>query len=142
MSISIDEAVYEKLTASQADGTVYDKVGGRISAEYGGHAADLPYLVFDNTATETVPMGFHGTTQLMTRADYDIRVYSHWEEGVEVVGDIAELIVGLFNQYKDTTATNFEQIVFDVIGGTTIIRADETLVATVRVRATGVQSSF
>ena len=142
MSIAIDESIYERFTADKASGTVYAAVYGRISAEYGGHAAELPYVVFDNTATETIPIAFATNNDLMTRADYEIRVYSHWEEGVEVVGDISELVVKLFNQYADSTVTNFDKVVYDVIGGTTVTRADEILVATVRIRATGVQSTF
>ena len=140
MSISIDECVYEKLTADKSS-VLYTKVRGRISAEYSAQDALYPYLVFDRTGSATQVLSFAASPSLIHDCQYDIRIFGQWEDGIEEITEIGDQVVTLFHNFTDSTVTNFDSIHFSVISGTTVERADDTLGAGVQLRAYGIQTS-
>lgn len=137
MTLEIDQAFYEALTS---DAEISSAVSKRISAEYARHSSEYPYLVFDHVSTSTEPSGFNQRGLYFT-ASYDIRVVGRWEDGVAEVSDIADKVVALFYFASDVTVTNFDRLVYSVVSGTTVTRADDELIASVTVQATGNQTT-
>jgi len=138
MAKAIDETIYEVLTSDKAAGSFYAKVGGRVSAVYGDPGDNFPLVVYEQTGSEITPL-FGG--KLMRKELYDVRVVGRWEDGAAALGEICDLIVGLFNGTTDSTVTDYDQTTFDVVSGTDIDRADELLTATVRIEARATQTS-
>jgi|TARA_R110000824_G_scaffold1991_1_gene9698 hypothetical protein len=141
MAITIDESVYEKLTDDKTGDSIYQKVGGRISAEYAAQSSQFPYLVFDKTASTTQTLSFGVNPSMIHDCRYTIRVFGQWEDGVEEITEIGDLVVALFHNYNDSSVTYFDNIHFRVMSGTTVERADDVLVAGVQLRAYGIQTS-
>tara|TARA_R100001082_G_scaffold29614_1_gene14858 strand:- start:981 stop:1412 length:432 start_codon:yes stop_codon:yes gene_type:complete len=141
MAVSIDQSVYEKLTDDKTATSIYGLVGGRISAEYAANAAKYPYLVFDKTSSATQALSFAANPALIHDCRYQVQVFGQWEDGVEEIHEIGDMVVDLFSFFTDTTVTYFDKIHYSVLSGTTVERADDLLVAGVQLRAYGVQTS-
>lgn len=138
MTLEMDQAIYEALTG---DATLSASVGKRISAEYARHSSEYPYLVFDHVGTVTEPTGFTSASGMYHTATYEIRIVSRWEDGVAEIADISDQVVALFHYASDVTVTNFDRLVYTVLSGTTVTRADDELIASVTIQATGNQTT-
>ena len=127
------------------DGTtlapISDLVGGRIFGEFADHGTKRPYLTFDHVSTASSRLGFGENNKMMHRANIVIRAYGEVEEGAESVCEIGDRVVESFNFYRDTSVTTFEVLNYKVTSGTTIERADDTVVAVVGLSAHGIQNS-
>ncbi len=137
---AIGESIFELLTTDQSKSSFYDRVNGRVSPEYGRQGEDTPYAVFDQLNTNTVRLAF-GTDKMLHESNYEIQVCSRVEEGASEIAEIADLVVAIINGSEDASVTGFERLIFDVIQGTTIERADDMLVASIVVRAKGIQTT-
>ena len=139
MAKSLDAAVYDVLTADKTTGSLFALVGGRIYPAYGDPGDDFPLIVYEQTASNIVPL-FGSTPRLMYTDQYQIRVSNRHEEGVAILAEIADIVVGLFNGTTSATApTNFDRAEFTVTNATDVDRADELLTATVNVTVRATQ---
>ena len=137
---AIGESVFEMLTADKSDGSFYDRVSGRVTPEFGHQGNDTPYCIYDLLATNTSRKSF-GSADMVHECTYEISTFSRVEDGAADLAEISDLAVGLVNGTEDASATGFQRIVYDVLQGTTIERADDMLMATIVVRAKGIQTS-
>ena len=139
MAQALDAAVYDVMTSDKTGGSLYRKVFGRISPAYGHHSDDFPLIVYEQIASDITHL-FGG--KLMYLDSYQIRVVQRHEDGVAALGEIADLVVGLFNGTTAATApTNFDRAEFTVTGATEIDRADELITAAVNVTVRATQTA-
>lgn len=139
MAQALDAAVYDVLTADRSAGSLYSKVGGRIYPSHGDPGDDFPVIVFEQTGSEIQHL-FGGA--LMYADSYQVRVVNRHEEGVAAIGELADLVVGLFNgTTASTPPTNFDRAEFTVVNSTDVDRADELLIATVNVTVRATQTA-
>jgi hypothetical protein len=136
MAKSLDAAVYDVLSDSAA---LRAKVNRRIYPAYGDPGDDFPLIVFEQTGSNIAHL-FEG--QLMYNDQYQVRVINRHEEGVAILAEITDIVVGLFNGTTSATApTNFDRAEFTVTNATDVDRADELLTATVNVTVQATQLS-
>ena len=132
MSKSIDEAIYNHLISDQSDGSAFDLVSGRISAQYGDPGDDLPLITFEQTGS--VAMQPFGGASLHLDESYEIQVVGRWEDGLAEIGDIADEVVELFGNPVFSTGTNLDRVIFEISSATNVLRDEEHLVATIGLR--------
>ena len=138
MAKAIDEAIYAHLISDVSDGSAFDLVSGRVSANYGDPGDDFPMITFEQISDE-VTKSFGGTL-MMHLSVYEISIFGRWEDGLAELGTIADKIVELFGTPVEATGTNFDRIQMECISGASITRDDELIVATINVQARGVQT--
>ncbi len=138
MTFELDKVMYDTI---KGDASIVADVSDRISAEYARHTSEYPYLVFDHVSTSVEPPGFGSASGLLHRALYEIRVVGRWEDGVEDIAKTSDKVVALFHYSSSESVTNFDRLVLTVLSGTTVTRADDELIASVTIQATGNQTT-
>lgn len=139
MAMALDAALYDLLTADKTGGTLYAKLGGRISTAYGDPGDDFPLMVFEQTGAEITHLFGN---KLMHKAGYQIRIVDRWENGVAALADIADLAVGVCNgAVAETAPAGFDRAEFTVVNATDIDRADELMTATVNITVRATQTA-
>ena len=143
MAKALDAAIYDVLTADKTANSLWKSVGGRISTAYGDPGDDFPLVVFEQVGSEITPLFGSGVSAYLIYADsYEIRIVGRWEDGVQALADLGDIVVGLFNGTTAATApTNFDRAEFQITAATDIDRADELLTATVGVAVRATQTA-
>ena len=136
MAKALDAAVYDVLSGSDA---LSAQVSGQIYPAYGDPGDDFPLIVYEQTGSNIVPL-FGG--RLMYNDQYQVQVINRHEEGVAILAEITDIVVGLFNGTTSLTApTNFDRAEFTVTNATDVNRADELLTATVNITVRATQTA-
>lgn len=103
----VKEAFRAKLVADQTAGSLYDRLGGRIYADFAPQEEPdtLPYLVFNVTASP--PDRFFGGAKSLL-STIEVRIFDDWRNGSNAVETIAETLVDLMDE-TDLAVTGFDR---------------------------------
>jgi hypothetical protein len=125
MSAAIKDGLYSKLTASTGAGTVYEAVGGRISANLGPHSDGKQSLVY--TVVQDAPVNLMSGA-IQHRLVFEFSIYGSLGLGASAIEATRDKLYTLLNRATFAVTGMGNATSFCVDRGTTSVEEDMIVV--------------